>query len=562
MALFFLVVTAFPARAQQDDPNLPDIAPREVEIRGEGEVALPTLERQPIRELAPPPALLNQPGRMPRAAPDTLAPLRLPQPSTEPDLTGADRTTTASLAPHGSFEATGGRYWTRSLAGRVDWPFSAQTHLSASFSYDDTEGHHPFETTAADPASSSDVLEGRGALTTGSEAWTVTTEAGGMLTDYNLYGAAGTGGSFASVPERQGQSGHVSAEVQGLRTRRASLNAALTARSTSYTTALSGTADRERSEQRLGGEFSVEVPFSSLAWYAGASAAAAGLNDTTGRSGVTPLIHTYADGETGLRFSLGALANASLGLHAMAYRNDAVSATYLAPAARLAVHPASSLEIYARNAPDIEPNRLATLFRTNPYLVSQPTFLPVARTATINAEGGLRWTGSVVQLTVFGGYVHAPTQRFFHQDETSRRAFIAASYAETNVAKGGARLNLMAPGSFQIALSGEVRRGRLAEQDQPIPYFSTVTGEISALYFFEGGELEATGEILGPRDARIESSDDVGAYFGLDLSARYRIAPPLGLVVRLENAAPGALERWKHYPEPPLVVSGGLSASW
>ncbi|MEX1055354.1 MAG: hypothetical protein WED81_04960, partial [Rhodothermales bacterium] len=57
--LFLAGLAIAPAYVRgQDDPNrpvLPDIAPRVVEIRGQLEISLPSLQRQPLMGFNPPP---------------------------------------------------------------------------------------------------------------------------------------------------------------------------------------------------------------------------------------------------------------------------------------------------------------------------------------------------------------------------------------------------------------------------------------------------------------------------------------------------------------------------
>ena len=52
LLILFLATHALPAQARQD---LPDLAPREVEITGDLTIAFPTLRRQPIVGFNPPP---------------------------------------------------------------------------------------------------------------------------------------------------------------------------------------------------------------------------------------------------------------------------------------------------------------------------------------------------------------------------------------------------------------------------------------------------------------------------------------------------------------------------
>ena len=106
LALFCLGTT--PAWAQQDSTQtlLPDISPREVEIRGELQIAFPSLIRQPLIGFNPPPRVPELPaGRRPFIEDYKLASADLPNtPLGQPDP--PEVSSLSDLDPvNGEFEA-------------------------------------------------------------------------------------------------------------------------------------------------------------------------------------------------------------------------------------------------------------------------------------------------------------------------------------------------------------------------------------------------------------------------------------------------------------------------
>ncbi|MDX1740930.1 MAG: hypothetical protein R3178_06535, partial [Rhodothermales bacterium] len=132
------------ARAQDEpaQPVLPDLAPREVEIRGQLQISFPSLRRQPLVGFNPPPRVPDIPSdRRPRiesyseaGAPITKTPLEKPDPPGMAALTGA----TPFWA---EAELSTGRYFTRLLRGTASKQVGEGRQLDLAIRYEGSDGH-------------------------------------------------------------------------------------------------------------------------------------------------------------------------------------------------------------------------------------------------------------------------------------------------------------------------------------------------------------------------------------------------------------------------------------
>ncbi len=146
LLLLFLYPWASFAQQEQEEekPTLPEIAPREVEIRGELIIAFPSLERQPLIGFNPPPRIYQvPPGRKPIIYPykqevASLPPLKL---RTPPELAP----TVAPVRPaYGLLALNAGSYLERSATLEIDYPLSSTLRFLTDARYRGSNGHRPF----------------------------------------------------------------------------------------------------------------------------------------------------------------------------------------------------------------------------------------------------------------------------------------------------------------------------------------------------------------------------------------------------------------------------------
>ncbi len=561
-------LAAAPARAQQADTTgtpLPDIAPREVEILGQLEIALPALERQPLMGFnAPPPVPPLPPEHRPfvetyKQETQTLAG-GLPAQDDAPRLVRPPAPVT------GEIEGGVGRYFSRFGHVAASRPVSERERLSLQLRYAGVSSYAPFDDAAIETPY--DAFEGGFGFEMRRDRFAAGFDFGGFADAYTLYGArlgpGYDGGRYAAQPDRQGRGG---SGAVWLRTRGAALPAEAHVRydEATYETALA--PDDEvptlRTERRLSFDAEARPRLGERRLTADLALALSGVADhVPGTDGVA----VDAGVETTLRSDAAYTIRA--GVRAMGYRASAASRSaegdrqrlYAFPSLRIDGRLSPTLHVYAQSTPGVEAHALADLFEENPYLVSQPALQPTIR--LVDAEGGARLTAGPVQLIARGGYRYMPGYLYFEPGESHvpyRRGFFAARYEPAQVVHGGLDLTLPSYRGINTAVGVSVREGRLIDSEAAIPYFAPVTAHASLTYALPGeqGLLQATALYESTRPTDRTGETHVGAFFDLDVEGAYRVTPAISVVGRLENLS-NALERWANYPHPPLLVGLGM----
>jgi len=571
-ALLWLVLPV-EALAQIDTTRsaLPDIAPREVEIRGQLEILLPSLRRQPLVGFNPPPRVPRPPaGRRPfaetykQASADLPAsPLRRPSP---PSALGA-----AYPAARGLVESGVGRYFSRSMTARIQAPLTNQASFLLRTDYRGSDGHEPFDDTPGLNAPFN-VFEGLiGVQQTGTR-WAAGFTLSGFYESYDLYGAGPvvSDSLFRAQPDREGRGAVATLHLTTLADTPVDARLDLSYGATRYKTLIIPVAiDPEGlialSEQRFEADLDVSFPVEAGdVWIAGAISAAS-LADGLGT-------YSAIDGGGGLRFQVGRTVTLSVGARFLGGfsdtetprgSSDKIQIGYLSPDLHLEFLPAPGMRLYARNRPGVEPNAVADLFRINPYLTPQPELRPTLR--TIDAEAGASVFAGPVQVAVKAGYQHMPQYLYFENDTgLFDRGITTLAYSKADVAYAGGSVSVVFPGGLHAMVGATYRNGRLTEEDVDIPYFAPVLGETTLSYSFaqSRGLLQLTGHYESSRTIDRQQSRKVEAFFDLDVEASYNVTPLLGVVFRVENINGGNDTRWDNYPESPYVIGAGLRVNW
>ncbi|PSR01590.1 MAG: hypothetical protein BRD47_05745 [Bacteroidetes bacterium QS_8_68_28] len=518
-ALLAAPLVALPAWAQQDttaaDPALPEIAPREVEIRGELDISLPALQRPSGTELLPasppqplPPAPLPDPG--PVEPPAGAAPRALPgeagAPSGFADLP-ASRT--------GLVEAGAGRYLSRFARVRLEQALTSRWALHSRLDYTGTDGFAPFD--AGNVETPADELRGTVTLRTERSALTAALTADGFFGQHRLYGARTL--SDEAVPSRS-----------------------------------------ELGEQHAAVELNGGVPVGGMRTEAsvhGSTARRPGApSDSASRPGVS-----FLDAGTGVWIRRGGGLRIFTGARTLTFSGAEAGGPFFVPDVRLTWQATPRLALYARTDPHAEANRLAARDRENPSLLYESA--PQPNVFTLDAEGGLRFFPvPALELSAFAGYRRAPSFLFYEEESTRRYAqgVTDARYGEARILRAGGGLSLQRGRGLNASLSVAYRRGRLEGSDAVIPYFSPLTAEALLSYaFLDGdGHVRLTGSLESTRPVARTGDAEVGLFADLDVESHYALTPSVGLVLELKNLPAGALERFDRYPRPPLVVQGGL----
>jgi hypothetical protein len=563
-ALLAAPLVALPARAQQDttaaDPALPEIAPREVEIRGELDISLPALQRPSGTELLPasppqplPPAPLPDPG--PVEPPAGAAPRALPgeagAPSGFADLP-ASRT--------GLVEAGAGRYLSRFARVRLEQALTSRWALHSRLDYTGTDGFAPFD--AGNVETPADELRGTVTLRTERSALTAALTADGFFGQHRLYGARTLSDEAVPSPDRDRYGGGAELHVQAGGGTGATLKARARLGAARVRTELGAgaSARSELSEQRAAVELNGGAPVGGMRAEASVHGSTARRPGAPSDSASRPDV-SFLDAGTGVWIRRGGGLRIFTGARTLTFSGAEAGGPFFVPDVRLTWQATPRLALYARTDPHAAANRLAARDRENPSLLYESA--PQPNVFTLDAEGGLRFFPvPALELSAFAGYRRAPSFLFYEEESTRRYAqgVTEARYGEARILRAGGGLSLQRGKGLNASLSVAYRRGRLEGSDAAIPYFSPLTAEALLSYaFLDGdGHVRLTGSLESTRPVARTGDAEVGLFADLDVEGHYALTPSVGLVLELKNLPAGALERFDRYPRPPLVVQGGL----
>ena len=552
---------------------LPDIAPREVEIRGQLEISLPSLRRQPLVGFNPPPRVPRPPaGRRPfaetykQASADLPAsPLRRPLP---PSALSA-----AALPAEGLVETSVGRYFSRSAYARIQAPLTNQASFMLRADYRGSDGHEPFDETP-DLNAPFDTFEGLIGVQRAGSQWAAGFTFSGFYESYDLFGLQDIPRPDPSLLlrslEREGRGVVGALQLTTLTGTAIDARLDLSYGATRYETQVRSVDNvpepgPELSEQRFEADADVHFPVQTGdAWISG-SVSAASLADGLG---------TYSafEGGGGLRFQLDRAMTLRVGARFLGGfsdtatprgSSDEVQIGYLSPDLHLEFLPTTGVRLYARNRPGVEPNAVADVYRVNPYLNEQVEFRPTLR--TVDAELGGSVFAGPVQMAAKAGFQDMPQVLYFeHAGGTTSRGSTALRYGEADVAYAGGSISAVLPGGLHAMVGATYRDGRLSDEDVEIPYFAPVLGEATLSYAFaqRRGLIQLTGHYESARYIDRQQSRKAGAYLDLDVETTFNVTPLLGVVLRVENISGSNNTRWDNYPESTLLIGAGLRVKW
>ena len=578
------LVGLMPASAQEqpsDSPALPDIAPREIEIRGTLEIALPSLQRQPLSGFNPPPRIPEIPAtRTPyvgRYNPDGGD---LPRPTPDPPQLQVQLDEPAPPL-NGELEAGGGRYFTRFAAGQLWAPLTGQESLTVNGDYRGSAGFEPFDD-RPDAESPFDTFTGSVGLESRRESVSLDAQVGGFVDTYTLYGTTVNTSNPLSPsvrprPERNGTHIAAQADVQTHGTVAVSMNGSISG--TEYeTTVFSGrpTNDRLLSERRMRLGGNVHVPVRSAQGRLDAQFHSAGLapdgefsNDvSTFDGGVQAVLSTRPD----LRVRVGGRFLAtSVGPDAAPSITERRSARFFVPSFALDWTASDILSIYLENEPSVTPHSLADMLQENPYVLEGASVQPALHTT--DTEGGMRLFTGALQLVAYAGYRYTVNRQYFTSTSDALPApgeplydigALASQYGSARTIRAGAEVSLQRMGGVEVSLGGNYRNAVLVGPDVAVPYIAPFGGYAVLSYAFadQKGLIQLTGRAAGARYIDTSETTEIDPYVDLDVSASFDLTPSLGLLVSVENMAGAAPERWAGYPQPPFVFTSGLRVQW
>ena len=557
LALLPLAAAAQPdtTRAQPDPERLPDLTPRAFEIRGDLQISLPNLERQPLRGFAPPPRTYVVPAdRRTFVAPygqpldglpgDPLAEPVPPQVSALSPLTGR-------------IDAGFGRYLSR--LGRLTVSTGG---LGVDVGYSGFSSFQPFgEDGPSDPDfdAVSDVFDGHLAYTTQGP-----TRLGFSLDgDYQRYSLLGERGLDTPVPpNRTGRTLGGGVFVTSDQPERVGYDLGARFASTDYAVSVADDlldagvppGSFEQTEARLEADGGVRYDRFRL----DAGGAFAGLGD----EGLGESLTAYHAGGT-VRLDVGR-GELEVGARLLGYEASAAngggSSLNVGPVVRFAMPLAASARLFVRAEPRAEGGSLAALYRENPFAVPQPFVLPSLH--VLDGTGGVEIQSEAVRITAYGGATYSPVYRYYERAASGlTEGLYAVRYGEATVVRAGGSLTVYAPNGLRATLGAEARSASL-DGGADVPYVAPLTGSLSLGLPFAGarGLVQVTGSAESARPTE-DPDRDAAAWATLDAEATYRFAAGFGVLLRAERLA-GRAEQWPGNPRPPGTVLAGLRVQW
>lgn len=543
---------------QPDTTQLPEIAPREIEIRGERQIALPSLERQPLTGFSSPTRLPSVPpthqpyvDSYQQTLDDLPESLPVPEAVSEPMQPVAD-------PARGLLEGGGGRYFSRFLEGRVGLPLSATERLSVHGAYTGTDAG-----IEEDP--NDDVAKAQLRLESNRENVQVTAEAHGAAQRYALYGATL---SSIAAPKREGYTAGGALHLKT--TGRLPTRAEVRYDHAQYTSTLDTTATSVFAQQQLdlNGSVTLPLPFRPHldaqyrhSWFGGDP------QDTTAFS---------LDAGGRLTVQEASSFTVEVGARVLAFETPGrarstpvgtASATYAAPSVQAEWQVADGTRLHVQNRPRLGDTSLDQLYATNPYAEHAPTLQPTLETT--NAEAGLTLSYGTLRIVTAGGYRYAPIYRYFALVEqnnalSQQNGLYRVRYDPARIIQARSQIALQGIDGVEASAGVSVRNGVLPSQDTEIPNFAPFTANAMLAVSFAGGDgfLQAQSYFESPRYPHSGQTERVQAYFTLDLEGSYALGPQIEVVARAENLSVDAPTRWKNYPRPPAQIKAGLRFRW
>ncbi len=547
------------------DQQLPEIAPQEIEIRGELQLSFPSLQRQPLRGFATPPSIPSVPdGRMPYVESYKQELDDLPESLPAPDAVSQTVNTPAS-PQQGFVEMGGGRYRSRFARGRLSLPLTDQQTLSVRADYSGLEGFTPFSGT--DVSTPADMSEGVIQFESRHDDLSITADVQGQGQGYTLYGVAPMGRDTAAVaPSRSGYTIGPRFQLRTFGSVRSSLEVAFNR--TQYTTQQAARANAPSAsyaENRLAFDGSVTFPVSSTATTIDALAHRAMY------SGDIPEASGYRfDGGLSLQLAQSDIFSAEVGGRALAFEAPSnpelgtanpATANFIAPSGRVEATLAPGTTLFAENAPSLTSDGLSELYQRNPYAEHAPSVRPTLYTTKV--ESGLLLSLGPLRIQPSVGYRYAPSFQYFRSPRTDDP--LSVEYGSARIIHGGGEIALQGITDVEASVGVTVRDGELIGDDTSIPYFSPVVANamFSVSFADQKGRIQTTGTIESPRPIRSSpSSPEVGTYVSFDVEGSYAVSSLLDAVIRVKNLGPGAPEKWARFARPPAQFMVGFRIRW
>ncbi len=579
LALPLLVLGPVPIAIGQDgeqQPVLPDLAPREVEIRGQLQIAFPSLQRQPLVGFNPPPRVPEIPlSRRPITEDYTKAGAKF----LRADLNPPDPPGVTALTGEGPLwaevELSAGRYFQRRVHALAAARLRSNQKVEIQLRYLGTDGDDVGFQRAANQSNDFD-----GAISyqrpIGQASFGV--DVVGFVSGFNLYGldTTNTNGRIALSPDRTAGSATQSIWIAAAPRSPVSYRIRVGLQQTKVDSDLFATStikdpSTERSERRFMADGRVAFPVGSARGFVRGRFESGGLDD----GGLAGSDLRHGEVAAGFEYQSATLtAEAAPALLAISFDGDVGgqpgetrTATYLSPRFEVSLRTGERVMFYARNQPRVRSNKLADLFTENPYLVTEPVMQPSIN--TIDAQSGIALFSGPIQIMGEARVKRSPNFGFFVASTGSGASSVSSGFFDIGYGDGqiisiGGEVSLSLPAALQLSAAAYYHDSELTDLDVRIPHEPRISGRAGLSYPFADGRglVQVTGRYTGSRFADLAESIELNPYVDVDLYSRYNVTRSVGIVLRLDNISSGDHEIWRDYEESRFILSGGIRLLW
>lgn len=537
-SLAALCAFAVPAAAQDTDPRVPSLTPREFEIRGEVRVALPQIERQPLSGFGPPPRTYVVPADRVAITGaydpdlDALPVVHIAAPAEPPsDLPIANR-----LRAEGTYGSRAGRTGRLDLSAPV-----ASGGLVADIDYDGIGSVDDLDDLAFDRFRADADVQTGGALQF--------TLGGSALVDRYTMPAVRDVQNLSSAPLRRLSrfTGRVGVGRPGISPLHLGVrySADRLAPASDGADAVLGTA---QSAGLIEATASATIARRLLI---DAGAGAVGLDGGLSEDA------QFAAGGAAVRFGFPSGATATVGARALGYtvsvRNGNGDATAIAPIVDLSVPLGNTLRLFASNDPRLVVRGLGDLAETNPFVIDRPVVAPDL--LRLDSRIGAELDGGALRLRGFAHLVDAPTWLFFERDASDGRFVEGYESIRIQGITGEASLITASGVSFDAGLT--VRDGEIDGNGGDIPYFAPVVLRGGVQIPFSRGRIALSALHETERPADRGNITQAPSITRLSADLHVNITRILSVVAEADRLA-GSVEEWPGYRLPGTTVRGGL----
>ena len=571
LTLTFLLLIAGPTWAQAPDsePALPEITPREIEIRGEYRVVFPSLERPTLQELQPRTRVQALPlDDLPSASPlnfrvDALPPLDLSAP---PADRGGSLPVPALLdGMNGFLEGSGGRFTERRVATELQFPVSTNTSLRLHGDYEGMRGDTPFAEsdarTAYDSADGGIDLSYRGA------SWSLTSTVDGAYDEYDLYALQAAASNATESPARRAYAlgtEHTLRIHQGLPLAW-TVGYRVHDVETDPLPALTQPPATEATTHRFASALDITFPLAVFDFMLEGETEFVGHDGNGAFSGDSRQGTLYGIARLVDRPGLTVEAGAALMSFVTSQQGPGfdgpTTSTYGAPYGFVEWMPAADWRFYAEQRPTLTLHTPIDLLHTNPYLNTEADLGGTVH--TLNTTAGTSWSPGPLRVDLYGGVRYSPVRQFFEFGIANATGLYATLYRESTAWEVGLDATLQALSPWFGTVAFTYTEGSLADADG-LPFVPRASAEATVGYQFADRRARVQVHLRGqgPRDLDREGMQSAPGFVGMGLSGDVQVTPNIEFTGYVQDIGSNNMTEWPGYPRPVARVGGGVRILW